>query len=251
VTPRPHTSDVAVVSAIPWERRRELGLMRAFRDTVVFSVREPRRFYGIVPEARSIWPALAYGLVFDLVVSLLGFAYTKAVGNAELEHSIAPMMPQLREIVPKAPEMITTLMSASAIGSLLVTPLSYFFNLFTTTFVTWIGLRLARGLHTSFGRLLTMFAYASWIQVFGLLALTGDIFLSAFSFLLVLGFGSYYWLVIVRESQRIDTGRAMMASLYGCLVSLAFGCLLGVPLAIGAAWLLWSMFQSTPILPPP
>jgi hypothetical protein len=248
VTPRPPISDDA---AIPWERRRELGLLRAFRDTVVFSVREPRRFYGLVPEERSPWSALAYGLVFDLVVSLLGFAYTKAVGSAELERSIAPLMPQLREVLPKAPEMITALTSASAIGSLLVTPLSYLFNLFTTTLVTWIGLRLARGLHTSFGRLLRMFAYASWIQLFGLLTLTGDIFLSALSFALVLGFGSYYWLVIVRESQRIDTGRAVMASLYGCLVSLAFGCILGVPLVIGAVWLLWSIVQSTPLLPSP
>jgi len=236
---------------IPWEHRRELGLMRAFRDTVVFSVREPRRFYGLVPEERSAWSALAYGLVFDLVVSLLGFAYTKVFGGAELERSIAPMMPQLREQVPKAPELIATLLSASAIGSLLVTPLSYFFNLFTTTLMTWIGLRLARGLHTSFGRLLRMFAYASWIQVFGVLALTGDIFLSSISFVLVLGFGSYYWLVIVRESQRIDMGRAMTASLYGCLVTLAFGCILGIPFVLGAAWLLWSMFQSTPLLPPP
>jgi len=236
---------------IPWEHRRELGLWRAFRDTVVLSVREPRRFYGVVPEERSVWSALAYGLVFDLVVSLLGFAYTKVFGGAELERSIAPMMPQLRELVPKAPELIATLLSASAIGSLVVTPLSYFFNLLTTTIMTWIGLRLARGLHTSFGRLLRMFAYASWIQVFGLLALTGDIFLSSISFVLVVGFGSYYWLVIVRESQRIDTGRAMTASLYGCLVTLAFGCVLGVPLVLGAAWLLWSMFQSTPILPSP
>jgi hypothetical protein len=248
VTPPPQT---AALDAIPWERRREVGLWRAFRDTAVLSVREPRRFYGLVPEERSIWPALAYGLVFDVVVSLLAFAYTKAVGSAELEQAIAPMMPQVREIVPKAPEMIATLQSASAIGSLLVTPLSYVFNLFTTTLMTWIGLRLARGLHTSFGRLLRMFAYASWIQVFGVLAVTGDIFLSALSFALVLGFGTYYWLVIVRESQRIDTGRAMMASLYGCLVVAAFGCILGIPLLFGAGWLLWSFVKSSPLLPPP
>ena len=235
--------------AIPWERRRELGRLRAFRDTFLLSVREPTRFYALVPAEPSIWGALAYGLTFDVVVALIAFAYHQLVGAADFEASVGPLYPQLRQVLPDAPELITRLMSAAALGSLLMTPITFVFNLCLTTAMTWIGLRLARGLRTSFGRILRMFAYASWIQIFGLLAVPGDVFLSALSFLLVLGFGSYYWLVIVRGSQGIDTRRAMLSSLYGCLIAFAFACLLGLPLLVGLGWLLVSALQSTPLIP--
>lgn len=247
MTPHPAVVEDQV---IPWERRRELGWWRAFRDTFVMSIREPTRFYGLVPRDASPWGALAYGLVFDLVVAVIGFAYHQLVGSAEFEGSVAPLYPQLRQVIPDAPELIAKARAVSAIASLLLTPLFFLFNLFITTVMTWIGLRLARGLHTSFGRILRMFAYASWIQLFGLIAVTGDVILSALSFLLVLGFGSWYWLVVVRESQRIDSRRAMLSSLYGCLVAFALACVLGFPILIGIGLFLASLLQSTPILPP-
>jgi hypothetical protein len=238
--PHPHPPPPPAATAIPWERRRELGIVRAFRDTLVLSIREPTRFYGLIPTEGSIWPALAYGLVFDLIVAAFGFAYSQTLGATEFASSITPMLPQLREVLPEGPELMAKVMTGSAIGSFLMTPISYLFNLTVTTLMAWVGLRLARGLSTSFGRLQRLFAYASWIQIFGLLAITGDVILSTLSFLLVLGFGSYYWLVIVRESQRVDTKRAALASLYGCLVAFAFACFLGVPVVIGLGWLLVS-----------
>jgi hypothetical protein len=247
MTPPPPLADD---DAIPWERRRELGRLRAFRETFLLSIREPTRFYSLVPAEASIWGALAYALAFDLVVALIELAYHQLVGAADFEASVGPLYPQLRQVLPNAPELLGKVMSASAIGSLLLAPISFLVNLCATTAMTWIGLRLARGLRTSFGRLLRMFAYASWIQLFGLLSVTGDIFLSALSFVLVLGFGSYYWLVVVRGSQGIGARQAMLSSLYGCLVAFAFACLLGIPLLVGVGWLLVSALKSTPLLPP-
>jgi len=50
--------------SIPWERRAELGLVRAFRDTLVLSIRDPWRFYALPSRETALWSALAYGFVF-------------------------------------------------------------------------------------------------------------------------------------------------------------------------------------------
>jgi hypothetical protein len=224
--------------AIPWDRWRELGIARAFRDTLVLSIREPTHFYGLVPD--STVGALVYGFVFELVVALASFLYHVLFGAAELDRTLGPFYPQLREVLPNAPELLQTLTSVSAIGSLVTAPFTYLFNLYTTAFLTWIGLRMARCLHTPFRRILQLFAYAGWIQSLGLLGVSGELVLSLFSFVAVLGLGSYYWLVIVRQSQGIDTNRAVISSLYGLLVAFVLGCVCGVPPVIAVIYLLIS-----------
>ena len=215
--------------SIPWERRRELGVVRAFRETLVCSIREPKRFYGLAPTEDSVWPALAYGFTFELIVAVANFLQHQLFGAAELEDALSPFYPQLEHVVPHAPEMIRTLASVSAIGSLVTAPIAYLFNLYATAFLTWIGLRFAGCLHTPFRRIVQLFAYAGWIQILGLAGVTGDLVMSFLSFVAILGLGSYYWLVVVRESQGIDTGRAVVASLYGLLVACVLGCVFGVP----------------------
>jgi hypothetical protein len=205
----------------------------------MLSIREPRRFYALVPRDASPWPALAYGLAFEVVVAALTFAYHEAFGAAELRASLAGFTPALREVMPSAPALIERTLGASALASLVLTPLSYLLELLGTAAVAWVGLRLTRNLHTSFGVLVRMFAYASWIHVFGVLGVTGDVILSSLSFLLTFGFGSYYWLVVVRQSQRIDTKQAVWASLAGGLVAMVFACVFGLPPLI--ALMVWGI----------
>ena len=226
------------VDIFPWERRRELGVLRAFVQNLASSVREPGRFYGLAAGDASHWPAVAYGFVFELVVALATFAYTKLFGEAELQAALGPFYPQLEQALPRLPERLDGLMRASAIVSLLSTPLTYVFELYVMALVTWIGLRLARGLRTSFGHIVRLLAYAGWVRLFGLLGVSGDLVLSLLSGLLTLGYASYIWVVLVRLSQQIDTGRALLASVYGTLVSLAFGCLCIAPPGVAlAVWL--------------
>lgn len=222
---------------IPWEERGTLGVWRAFQRTLVFSLREPTRFFAIAPRDGSVWPALVYGFLFEIPVALLTFVYQKAIGEPELRQTLAGVTPALREVMPKAPELVERLLGTSALVTLLLSPVSYLFELLVTAAVTWVGLRLTRNLRTSFGTLLRLFAYASSVRVVGLIGVTGDVFLSGLSFLIILGIGSYYWLVIVRGSQQIDTRRAIYASLCGGLVAAAFGCVVGVPLVV--AFVLW------------
>lgn len=218
---------------IPWEERGALGLGRAFVRTLVLSVREPKRFFAIVPRDGSPWPALVFGFLFEIPVALLTFAYQKAIGEPELRETLAGVTPALRGLMPRAPELVERVLGTSALVSLLFSPFTYLFELVVTTAMTWVGLRLTRNLRTSFGSLLRLFAYASSVRIFGLLGVTGDVFLSGLSFLLTLGVGSYFWLVIVRGSQQIDTRRAIYVSLCGGLVAMAFGCVIGVPLIVG------------------
>lgn len=234
--PRPRERVVeAPPDMIPWEHRGKLGPARAFWETLLLSVREPRRFYALVPREESVWGALAYGLVFDALVALVTFAHHAL--SSELHETMAPLYPKLRELYPEGPELIERITTWGAIGALLFTPLSYVVNLLGTVTFTWVGLKMAGAMKTSYRHLLRMFAYASWIQLFGLLSVTGDVFLGLLSFVLVVGFGSYYWLTIVRETQKITTGQAMVASLFGLLLAFGLSCFIGFPMLLGLAWL--------------
>jgi hypothetical protein len=226
------------VEAFPWERRGELGFVRAFADNLVLSIRAPGRFYALEPRAASFWPAVAYGFVFELVVALATFAYAKTVGEAEMKSALAPLYPQIEEVLPDATAKLDTLLGTSAWASLLLCPIGYLLQVFSFAAVTWVGLRIARGLHTSFGHLVRLLAYANWVRVFGLLGTTDDLVLSFTGALLSLGVGSYVWVVLVRSSQRIDLQRTILASVYGTLVALVVGCVCAVPPAVlFAVWL--------------
>jgi len=226
------------VDTFPWERRGELGVFRAFADNLVLSVRAPTRFFGLAPRDASYWPAVLYGFVFELVVALATFAYAKLFGEAELRGTLAPYYPQLEEMLPGGPAQLETFLRASTAVSLIATPFTYVLELHVVALVTWVGLRLAGGLRTSFGHIVRLVAYAGWVRVFGLLGVSGDVVLSLLSGLLSLGFASYVWVALVRASQGIDMKKAVIASLYGTLVGFLVGCVVVVPpTVLFALWL--------------
>lgn len=235
---------------IPWEHRGKLGPARAFWETLVLSVRAPRYFYGLAPREDSVWGALAYGLAFEVIVALVSFAHHALFGAAELQSSLTPFYPQIREAFPEGPSIIMRLQASAAIVSLLLTPLTYLFNLLVTVTMTWIGLKMAGAMTTSYARLLKMFAYASWISIFGVLGVPSEMLLGLLSFVLILGFGAYYWTVVVRETQRVDTTRIVVASLYSCLVGGLFCCFIGVPGIAGLAYAVYKMLPPFSIAPP-
>lgn len=216
---------------VPLNAWRDLGLGRAFVRTLVMSIAEPNRFYALVTRDGSTYAALAYGLVFEMVVALLSFAYQTLVGAAETHRAIAGT-PALKELSPRLPEALEEVSRWSATASLAAAPFGYLFELLTMAGMTWVGLRLIGDLRTSFAVLVRAFAYASWIRIFGALGATGDTIVSALAFLLTLGFASYYWLIAVRQTQQIATSRAVYASLLGGLVALVVGCVIGVPLLV-------------------
>ena len=117
---------------IPWEERSTLGLWRAFQRTLVLSVREPTRFFALAPRDGSVWPALVYGFLFEIPVALLTFVYQKVIGEPELRATLAGVTPALREVMPKAPELVERLLGTSALVTLLLSPVSYLFELLVT-----------------------------------------------------------------------------------------------------------------------
>ena len=91
---------------IPWEARGELGLARAFARTFALSVRRPNHFYALLPRDASPWPAIAYGLVFEMIVTLASFAYDRTLGAEELGGALATIEPQLEAVYPGATALL-------------------------------------------------------------------------------------------------------------------------------------------------
>ncbi len=233
---------------IPWEARGELGLVRAFTRTLAFAARQPERFYALLPRDASPWPAIAYGLVFEMIVTSASFAYDRTLGADELGGALATITPQLEAVRPGAAALLEQLHDVSSVASLVLAPASYLLELVVTAGVTWIGLRLVGALRTSFGTLVRLFAYASWIRLFGLIGVSSDLWLTAFGALVSLGFGAYTWLVIVKRSQGIGTERAVYASLAGSLVAVVAGAIVLVPVALAlVAWALAKMPVPDPL----
>jgi hypothetical protein len=224
---------------IPWERRAELGFGRAFARTLALSVRRPNDFYALLPRDASPWPAIAYGLVFEMVVTLASFAYERTLGAEELGSLLTTVTPQLEAVRPGAAALLEKLHDGFSIGSLAFAPASYLFELLVTAAMTWVGLRLTGDLRTSFGALVRLFAYASWVRLFGLLGVSSDLVLTSLGSLASLGFAAYTWLVVVKRSQGATTERAVYASLAGGAVAVVAGAIVLVPMAIALiAWAL-------------
>jgi hypothetical protein len=236
------TDGLSAPERIPWEARGELGLARAFARTLALSVRQPNRFYALAPRDASPWPAIAYGLVFEMFVALASFAYDQTLGAEEVGGALATITPQLEAVRPGTAALLEQLHSASSVASLFFAPVSYLLELTVTAGVTWIGLRLIGALRTSFGALVRLFAYASWIGLFGLLGVSNDLGLTALGALASFGFGAYTWLVVVKCSQGIDTQRAVHASLAGGLVAIMVGAIVVVPPAL--ALFFWALAKT-------
>ncbi len=227
---------------IPWEARGEIGLARAFVRTLALSVRRPSDFYAMDPRDASPWPAIAYGLVFEMVVTLASFAYDRTLGAGELGGALATLKPQLEAVRPGAASLLEQLDAATSVLSLVFAPASYLFELAVTAGVTWIGLRVIGSLRTSFGALVRLFAYASWVRLFGLLGVSSDLLFMSLGALVSLGFGAYTWVVVVKRSQGIDTQRAVYASLAGGLVAVVAGGIVIVPPALAlVVWVVAKM----------
>ncbi len=227
---------------IPWEARGEIGLARAFVRTFALSVRRPSDFYAMAPRDASPWPAIGYGLVFEVVVTLASFAYDRTLGADELGGALATLKPQLEAVRPGAAALLERLDAATSVLSLVFAPASYLFELALTASVTWIGLRLVGSLRTSFGALVRLFAYASWVRLFGLLGVSSDLLFMSLGALVSLGFGAYTWVVVVKRSQGIDTQRAVYASLAGGLVAVVAGGIVLVPPALAlVVWVVAKM----------
>jgi hypothetical protein len=225
-----------VEERIPWEERGTLGIATAFMRTLTMAVRTPSRFYALTPRDGSVLPAIAFGLVFALVVAGATFARELIFGEAELSGALAAIAPQLEAAYPGALALIERIRRFSTVASFALAPLEFVLELYVTVAMTWIGLRLTKTLKTPFGVLVRLFAYASWVQIFGLVGVPDEVLLSFLSFCLTFGLACYYWVVVVKASQGIDTNRAVVASIIGGLVALAIAIAIGTPLVIAIAW---------------
>lgn len=197
------------------------AVLRWFWDTLVFSVREPTRFYATVPQTTSTWGALLYGLVFEVIVALAELFYALGAGDDATKQALAGL--------PVPAQLFEALRWGKWLG-LAFAPMSYLLEVYSLAALTWVGLWLTKNLRTSFTLLVRVFALASWVRLLSLLGITGEVILSSLAGLAAFVLTSWYWLIAVRETQQITTGKAVLVSLVGTAVALGVGCFVGVPL---------------------
>lgn len=216
-----------------------MSRLRWFWDTLVFSIREPTRFYATVPQLTSTLGALLYGLVFEVLVAVAEFFYALGHGDEETKQALSGL--------PVPSQLFEALSWGKWLG-LAFAPISYLLEVYSLAALTWVGLWLTKNLKTSFSLLVRVFAFASWVRILSLLGITGEIILSSIAGLIAFGLTSWYWLVAVRETQKITTGKAVIVSLAGSGVALTLGCFVGVPLMMLLALVGLSQLDITKLL---
>ena len=211
--------------SIPWERRKELGLVSAFIETTKLAVLSPSKFYAIPPREHSALPAMGYGLVFVVVTGFLSLVISLTVGRGNLDEQLAQARPMLEQQFPSIAANLDALYSGALIVGFIASPLQLVINLYSGAVLTWLGLKLTGAMRSSFSRIVRGLAYMTWINVFSvLLQIPQPIVQIAIGFGM-LGVTSAHWVIMVRESQRITTGEAMLSSVVSTAVALGLCCI--------------------------
>jgi hypothetical protein len=192
----------------PWERRGELGLLRAFGATFFGSLLSPTRTFSLALRDRSFVPALAYGLFLNVLSASGALAYDLIEGHV---YSGAWIVPQY------------TFVRALASPILFVLALGLLASLW------WLALAIvgARS-SSSFPQLARAMSYVTGsVAPFGVIAMRitprGTVLLLAAWFL----YQSVLQTLAVRSLARIEPWRAALAWV------LVFLGLVGIFLSIG------------------
>lgn len=214
---------------IPWERRAEIGLLRAASQTIAGVLLRPSHLFAMRSRERSVLPALLLGLVVDL----LGQAGATAIEIATIDRTRAelradPIGRYFADLV--TPDLF--------LAQLAATPFLFPLTVLAQAALWWIALRAVGGLRREMRAIVRALAYAGVtgllapaIAALRLLGPVGDGVALA-----LVGWSLGITVLGVSRSQDIEPLRGMLAfvvwsALAGCL---ACGGLLA------AAWVLAS-----------
>jgi hypothetical protein len=130
----------------------------------------------------------------------------------------------LEQQFPSIAANLDALNSGALIAGFIASPLQLVINLYSGAVLTWLGLKLTGAMRSSFSRIVRGLAYMTWINVFSvLLQIPQPVVQIAVGFGM-LGVTSAHWVIMVRESQRITTGQAMLSSVVSTAVALGLCC---------------------------
>jgi hypothetical protein len=213
-------------ATIPWERRRELGLVRAAMLTVRDVLAAPARFFSQRPRERSIVPALALGMSFYLVYVVAGAVNDTASVEGWRASLRALRLPRETIAFLASPWGHVVWVAANVIAA----PIAFLLAVHVLAALWWVGLRAVRGLRRPYAEIVRALCYAQAVWVVGPLAVLLSR-LGPIGWGFALAFFGWVWVVqwvAVARTQGITYGRALAA--------LA----VWLPLALVACCLLWS-----------
>lgn len=156
---------------IPWEQRRRIGYLAAFRDTAAAVLLWPAAFFRHAPRERSIWPALLFGYCFTLIVDLIDLARALVVVFREPEARLA-FVEGFERGASEVPGLLghgELAWFLVELGGPVLSPLTYSAWMIATTAAWWVGLRVTSG-PADPREILRGLSYTNVLALFGVLA---------------------------------------------------------------------------------
>ncbi len=218
----------------PWERRRELGLVRALGASLAGVVLRPHAFFGSRSVER-IGPTRALGLAIA-VLSALDGALVTLLDLPRLQAEIAadPIARQLGLEVLATREYV--------LGQLATTPITYVLGTYLTAYFWWLGLKLAGGAKGSFTDTVRALVYVGLLQLPALIIpplslVPGGVGASLSSALTIFFVVVSLSLQIVAMSavHRIERWRAVAAFLVSIVLAATLACCVVTVIAVQLA----------------
>ncbi|UJR78899.1 Yip1 family protein [Sandaracinus amylolyticus] len=202
---------------IPWEQRRELGIVRALVRTVVGVITQPHAFFSQPTRERALAPTVALGLLLHLV----GAASSTGWNLVFAEQTRAELRadPVMRQFLWAASD-------EAFLAQLAVAPLVFFVSTFVAASFWWIALRAVGGLQRPYHVIVRALCYAS--ATAALVPIVSPLtFVGAFGGAIGFAFGVWStWIQIVAVSrmQGIDARRGALAFLLWLALAAMFAC---------------------------
>lgn len=184
---------------VPWERRSELGWLRALIDTIGESLLHPVAFFRKLDPAGPILPAILYAML----LSVAGFVGA-AVWQVAFPIPFFGFPPPLQ--TGEAAAWSLGLMLSVGLVGLVLTPLF----LVVIAAVYHLVLLVLGGPSKGYGATLRVIAYSSGPQVFQLVPFCGA--------LLTFGWSMVLLVIGLREVHGIQTGKAVAVILIPLLL---------------------------------
>lgn len=188
-TVSPEGQGVSRESYCPWEDMENLGFLKAFFATLGEVLFHPTRFYSRMPVDRGLINPLIFALVMGVLGGMFGLVYEFVLNYVVGSLFQTPVFGDL-----SAPMMI-----GSAVGL----PILTLVGVFVATAVLHVCLMIVRGNRNGFEATFRVTGYAMSTQIFGAIPILGGLVGGIWTLVL--------YVIGLRESHGISTGRAAMA----------------------------------------
>lgn len=217
--------EASLPGAIPWERRRRIGRLRAVGGTALAVVLAPAAFFRHEPRERSIWPTVMFGYLFTLVVDVMDLGRALVIWQTDpgYRDAFVAGFRQSAGTLPAVQEHAEVAWWLSEFGAPLGSPLWYGGWLVVTSSAWWVGLRIVGG-PVPFREIVRGLSYTNVIAGFGLLTMwiAGPAVL--FTSIVFALWSAILQIFAMSRLVRHELGRAVGAFLVMLLLLVSGGC---------------------------